>query len=201
MYGVSELGFAQSFFAGMQSPMMQFAFGEDDDRGGIENKLRAKLDNLFKHFHHQFDKRVKAVDKAMESTRPLVDDAVSITAGTFSLSIEMMSTDFEGNTTVQSLVIEASVFRLEANTPEGTVVMDFSGAKIEMSQTEIEDGQAVSYYSRSAEFLTFDLFAGNNESFIEAHQAIATLKETQIALQAYRDDGDLSLVEQLLTEA
>ena len=57
------------------------------------------------------------------------------------------------------------------------------------------------YYSRSAEFSSFDLFAGNNESFIEAHLAIATLTETQIALQAYRDDGDLSLLEQLLTEA
>jgi len=157
--------------------MMQFAFSEDDDRGGIENKLRAKLGNIFKHFHHQFDKRAKAVDKAMESTRPLVDDAVSITAGTFSLSIEMMSTDFQGNTTVQSLLIEATVFRLEANTAEGTVVMDFSGAKIEMSQTEFEAGQAVSYYSRSAEFSTFALFAGNNESFIEAHLAIATLTE------------------------
>jgi hypothetical protein len=199
MHGVSELGIAQSFNFGLQFSALQFDFGKQDDRGSIENSLRGKLDNLFKHFHKHLDKRAEAVEKAVESTKPLVDQAVSITQGTFSLSIEMMTTDGQGNATMQSLVIEASVFRLEADTPDGTVVMDFSGAKIAMSQTEIQAGQAISHYERTAEFSTFDLFAGNNEQFIEVHQAIATLTETQVALEAYRG-GDVGMLEQLVED-
>jgi len=190
MNTVAELGFAQSFFAAFQAPSVEFPFNKKDDRGSIENRLLSSLDKIFSQFHNRASHRAEAVQRAFESSAPLVDNAVSITQGTFQLQISTLSTDYEGNATVQSLVVEASVFRLEAETPEGSVVVDLSGARVSLSQAEIEDGREVNFFSRTAEISSFNLLAETNEGFIEARQASQTLTETRLALEAYRNGDD-----------
>lgn len=190
MNTIAELGFAQSFFAGFQSQAIEFPFSKKDGRGSIENRLLSSLDKIFSQFHKRATERADAVQRAFESSAPLVDNAVSITQGTFQLQIATLSTDYEGNATVQSLVIEASVFRLEANTPEGSVVFDLTGASVSLSQTEIEAGREINYFSRTAEISGFNLLAETNEGFIEARQASQTLTETRLALEAYRNGED-----------
>ncbi len=190
MNTIAELGFAQSFFAGFQAQAIEFAFGRKDDRGSIENRLLSSLDKVFGQFHNRASQRAEAVERAFESSRPLVDNAVSVTAGTFKLEIATLSTDYEGNATVQSLVVEASVFKLEAETPEGSVVLDLSGARVSLTQAEIEDGREVNFFSRTAEISSFNLLAETNEGFIEARQASQTLTETRLALEAYRNGDD-----------
>ncbi len=203
MNTVAELGFAQSFFAAFQAPTLEFPFSKRDNRGSIEDRLLSSLDKIFSQFHKRASQRAEAVQRAFESSAPLVDNAVSITQGTFQLQIATLSTDYEGNATVQSLVVEASVFRLEAETPEGSVVVDLSGARVSLSQAEIENGREVNFFSRTAEISSFNLLAETNEGFIEARQAIQTLTETQIALEAYRngDDNDENSLLRLLEEA
>lgn len=200
MNTIAELGFAQSFIAALQPPTINFGFEEKDDRGSIEDRLRASLDKVFSHFHKRASHRAEAVQRAFEESAPLVDNALSITAGTFQLQISTLTTDYKGNATVQSLVVEASVFRLEAETPEGSLVVDLSGAKISLSQTEIEAGRAVNHFSRSAEVSSFSLLAETSDSFLEARQVIQTLTETRLALEAYRQ-GDESPLAQLLEDA
>lgn len=190
MNTIAELGLAQSFFAGFQSPAVEFPFSKKDDRGSIENRLLSSLDKIFGQFHKRATERADAVQRAFESSAPLVDNAVSITQGTFQLQVATLTTDYEGNATVQSLVVEASVFRLEANTPEGSVVVDLSGASVSLSRTEIEAGREISQFSRTAEISGFNLLAETNDSFIEARQASQTLTETRLALEAYRNGGD-----------
>ena len=200
MTSIAELGFAQSFVAALQPPVIDFAFGDKDDRGTIEDRLRASLDKVFSHFHTRASQRAEAVQRAFEASSPLVDNAVSITAGTFKLQIAALTTDYQGNATVQSLVVEASVFRLEADTPEGSLVVDLTGAKVSLSQTEIEAGRAVNHFSRSAEVSSFNLLAETNDSFLEARQVIQTLTETRLALEAYRQ-GDATPLAELFEDA
>lgn len=197
---IAELGFAQAFFAGFQPPKTEFSFGKNDDRDSIEGRLRSELDKYFRHFHKRASHREEAVQRAFEASAPLVDNALSVTAGTFQLQISTLTTDYQGNATVRSLVVEASVFRLEAETPEGSLIVDLSGARVSLSQTEIENGRAVNHFSRSAEISGFNLVAETNDSFAEARQVIQTLTETRLALEAYRQ-GDVSPLARLLEQA
>lgn len=190
MNTIAELGFAQSFFAGFHAQAIEFAFGKKDDRASIEDRLLSSLDKVFGQFHNRAAQRAEAVERALESSQPLVDNAVSITAGTFKLEIATLTTDYEGNATVQSLVVEASVFRLEAETPEGSAVLDLSGASVSLTQAEIENGREINYFNRTAEISNFNLLAQTNDSFIEAQQASQTLTETRVALEAYRNGDD-----------
>ncbi len=139
------------------------------------------------------------MQRAFEASAPLVDNALSITAGTFQLRISTLTTDYQGNATVQSLVVEASVFRLEAETPEGSLVPDLSGARVSLSQTEIEAGRAVNHFSRSVEISSFNLLAETNDGFLEALQVVQTLTETRLALEAYRQ-GDITPLARLLED-
>ena len=79
MNTIAELGFAQSFFAGFQAPSLEFPFSKKDDRGSIENRLLSSLDKIFGQFHKRPTERADAVQRAFESSAPLVDNAVSIT--------------------------------------------------------------------------------------------------------------------------
>jgi len=139
------------------------------------------------------------VDKALESASPLVDQALAITAGTFRLSVQTIAADDQGNVSVNSLVIEASLFHLEATTPEGSLVLDFAGVSLSLDQTTLAGDGSVTQNGLSADFGALSLFAGNQESFLVAQQAVATLTETRLALAAYRDGGQ-SPLETLLAE-
>jgi hypothetical protein len=185
---------------GLVASALSVPFGNDDDRGAITARLGKRLDGLFKHFHKHEAHRAEATSRALETLSPLVDQAVAITAGSFELRIATLTVDDDGNAVMNSLVIEASVLRLEATTPEGTIVLDLSGARVSLTSAEIEDGQLTGFYNRTLEVGTFGLFATDNDTFVEARQAIATLTEIQVALQAYRE-GDLSPLAQLIEQA
>lgn len=82
-------------------------------------------------------------------------------------------------------------------------MLDVWGARVSLSEAEIENGQLTGLYSRSLSFSGVSLFATDNDRFIAAHQAIATLQETQAVLSAYRDGdlGPLEALRQRLAEA
>jgi hypothetical protein len=187
---ISEVAHAFPQLAGLVAPALSVPFGDDDDRGAISSRLEKRLDGLFKHFHKHAARRAEATSRALESLSPLVDQAVSITAGRFELSIATLTVDDDGDAVINSLVIEASVLRLEATTPEGTMVLDLAGARVSLTSAEIEEGRVTGLYTRSLEVGTFGLFATDNDSFVEFRQAVATLTETRVALEAYRE-GEL----------
>ena len=197
---ISQMANAFPQLTGLVASAFSVPFGDDDDRDAITARLGKRLDGLFKHFHKHEAHRAEATSRALETLSPLVDQAVAITAGSFELRIATLTVDDDGNAVMNSLVIEASVLRLEATTPEGTIVLDLSGARMSLTSAEIEDGQLTGLYSRTLEVGTFGLFATDNDTFVEARQAIATLTEIQVALQAYRE-GDLSPLDRLIEQA
>ena len=196
MEGMSALAHVAPQLMRLAAPALNSHFGGDDDRNSIAGRLEKTLDALFKVFHRDASRRAEAVATALDSLSPLIDQAASLTGGRFELRITTLATDADGNATIRSLVIEASVLRLEATTPEGSLVLDVWGARVSLTEAEIENGQLTGLYSQSLSLSGFSLFATDNDRFIAAHQAIAILQETQAMLAAYRD-GDLGPLEKL----
>ncbi len=203
MEAISALAHTAPHLMGFVAPALNAHFGDDDDRDSIAGRLEKTLDKLLKVFHRDAARRAEATANALDSLSPLLDQAVSLTAGHFELRITTLTSDADGNASIRSLVIEASLLHLEAETPEGSLVLDVWGARVSLSEAEIENGQLTGLYSQSLSFSGLSLFATDNDRFIAAHQAIATLQETQAVLSAYRDGdlGPLEALRQRLAEA
>lgn len=181
---ISEVAHAFPQLVGLVAPLtVPF---DDDDRGALTARLAKRLDTLLKHVHKHPARRAEATSRALESLSPLVDQALGLSAGRLELSLATLTIDDDGDAVVTSLVIEASLLRLEATTPEGTMVLDLAGARVSLTRAEIDDDR-ISVTGQSVEVGTLGLFAADTDSFVAFRQTAATLTDTRLALEAYQE--------------
>ncbi|HEX9647356.1 MAG TPA: hypothetical protein VGB88_07650 [Alphaproteobacteria bacterium] len=202
MIGFEPASVAPFAFAGAQAPVQPFEvpFGRDDDRDTISGRLAATLDRLFRHLHRHPAHRAKAVAMAAQSLSPLVDQAIRITAGSFRLQIASLSVDSNGRISAQTLAVEAQLLRIEATTPEASIVLDIAGARISETSAEIGPGGTLRQDSRTLDLSALGLSARTGDTTLDALQVIASLAQSRLALEAYRA-GEASPLQRLLGEA